>query len=220
MCHHGAPRMYVYLYLFSFALGGILLLASILLGDKDGGAHDADGGADGGAGGGADADADTETGGSQGIDHGVADAHGSIAGLFTAFLSLRFWMFFLAFFGLTGLALDGLDLVESSVVALALSLGMGLLTGQVTVAVFRSLSASETSTAAGAHDYVGKSGRVLVSFGPGSLGKLRITLKGTTVDVLATSDDERPFATGDEAMVIQMNETTAVVARVPVSDHS
>ena len=35
-------------------------------------------------------------------------------------------------------------------VALVLSLAMGLLTGQVTVAVFRSLSASETSTAAGA----------------------------------------------------------------------
>ena len=197
--------MYVYLYLFSFALGGILLLASIFLGDKDGGGHDGD--------------ADADAGPSQGIDHGVVDSHGSVAGLFTAFLSLRFWMFFLAFFGLTGLTLDGLDLIESSPVALVISLAMGLVTGQVTVAVFRSLSASETSTAASAHDYVGKSGRVLVSFGPGSLGKLRLTLKGTTVDVLATSDDERPFTSGDEAMVIQMNDTTAMVARVPVRDH-
>lgn len=201
--------MYVYLYLFSFALGGILLLASIFLGDKDGGAGDSDTG-----------DADADAGPSQGIDHGVLDSHGSVAGLFTAFLSLRFWMFFLAFFGLTGLTLDGLDLIESSPVALVISLAMGLVTGQVTVAVFRSLSASETSTAASAHDYVGKSGRVLVSFGPGSLGKLRLTLKGTTVDVLATSDDERPFASGDEAMVIQMNDTTAMVARVAVRDHS
>lgn len=197
--------MYVYLYLFSFALGGILLLASIFLGDKDGGGHDGD--------------ADADAGPSQGIDHGVVDSHGSVAGLFTAFLSLRFWMFFLAFFGLTGLALDGLDLLASSPLAFVLSLAMGLLTGQVTVAVFRSLSASETSTAAGPHDYIGKSGRVLVSFGPGSLGKLRLTLKGTTVDVLATSDDERPFTSGDEAMVIQMNDTTAMVARVPVRDH-
>jgi membrane protein implicated in regulation of membrane protease activity len=201
--------MYVYLYLFSFALGGILLLASILLGDKDGGGHDGD----------ADAEAGS-SGPTQGIDHGVADSHGSVAGLFTAFLSLRFWMFFLAFFGLTGLILDGLDLMQSSPTALVLSIAMGLLTGQVTVAVFRSLSGSETSTSAGAPDYVGKSGRVLVSFGPGSLGKLRLTLKGTTVDVLATSDDERPFTSGDEAMVIQMNDTTAMVARVPVRDHT
>ncbi len=200
--------MYVYLYLFSFTLGGILLLASIFLGDKDGGGHDGD------------ADADAEAGPTQGIDHGVPDSHGSVAGLFTAFLSLRFWMFFLAFFGLTGLALDGLDLIESSPVAFVISLAMGLLTGQVAVAVFRSLSASETSTAAGPGDYIGKSGRVLVSFGPGSLGKLRLTLKGTTVDVLATSDDERPFTSGDEAMVIQMNDTTAMVARVPVRDHT
>lgn len=200
--------MYIYLYLFSFALGGVLLLASIFLGDKDSGGHDSPG------------DSDAEAGPNQGIDHGVADSHGSVAGLFTAFLSLRFWMFFLAFFGLTGLVLDGLDLLESSPVALAISLVMGLVTGQVTVAVFRSLSASETSTAAGPGDYIGKSGRVLVGFGPGSLGKLRLTLKGTTVDVLATSDDERPFISGDEAMVIQMNDTTAMVARVPVRDHA
>ncbi len=197
--------MLVYVYLFSFALGGLLLLASILLGDKDSGHADGDAGSD----------ADAGQGGTQGLDHGVVDSHGSLSGVFTAFLSMRFWMFFLAFFGLTGLVLDGLDLVPGSGLALALALVMGLVTGQVTVAVFRHLGASETSTAAGAHDYVGKSGRVLVGFGPGELGKLRLTLKGTTVDVLATSDER--FAIGDSALVIQMNETTAVVAREPGS---
>lgn len=196
--------MFVYVYLFSFALGGVLLLASILLGDKDTGHADADSelGQSGGS-------------GHQGLDHGVPHSHGSLAGVFTAFLSMRFWMFFLAFFGLTGLVLDGLDLVASSGLALGLALAMGLVTGQATVAVFRHLATSETSTAAGAHDYVGKSGRVLVAFGPGELGKLRLTLKGTTVDVLATSDEERRFVIGDSALVIQMNETTAVVAREP-----
>jgi hypothetical protein len=92
---------------------------------------------------------------------------------------------------------------------------MGLATGQATAFVFRHLATSETSTAAGVGDYVGKSGRVLVGFGPGDLGKLRLTLKGTTVDVLATSDEERPFTPGEEGLVIQMNDTTAVVTRVP-----
>ena len=124
-------------------------------------------------------------------------------------------MFFLAFFGLTGLTLDGLDLVESSGLALVFAVAMGLVTGLVTVTVFRHLSSSETSTAASAADYVGKSGRVLVGFGAGGLGKLRLTLKGTTVDVLATSDEERPFMPGEEALVIQLNDTTAVVARLP-----
>ena len=209
------PRlMLVYVYLFSFALGGLLLLASILLGDKDSGHPDAGSDAEVGGDGGEVGHA------SHGLNHSVVDSHGgagSIIGVFTAFLSMRFWMFFLAFFGLTGLVLDGLDLVPGSGLALALSLAMGLVTGQVTVAVFRHLSTSETSTAAGAHDYVGKSGRVLVGFGPGELGKLRLTLKGTTVDVLATSDEEQRFAIGDSALVIQMNETTAVVAREPGS---
>lgn len=202
--------MFVYLYLFCFALGGLLLLASILLGDKDTGT-DADANAD--------ADADTEGGGSghgHGLDHGVPASPGSFAGVFTAFLSMRFWMFFLAFFGLTGLVLDGLDLVPNSGLALALALAMGLAIGQGTAAVFRHLATSETGVAASASDYIGKSGRVLVGFGPGALGKLRLTLKGTTVDVLITSDEEHPFVAGDEVLIIQMNDTTAVVARAPV----
>lgn len=197
--------MFVYVYLFTFALGGLLLLASIFLGDKDGGGHD--------AGHAADADADGPSNPSS-LAHDGGD-HGGFAGLFTAFLSLRFWMFFLAFFGLTGLVLDGLDVVPNQTLALVLALGMGLLTGEVTVYVFRRLAHSETSTAAGTLDYIGKSGRVLVAVGGGQLGKVRLTLKGTTVDVLATSDEERPFAPGEEALVIQMNDTTAVVARVP-----
>lgn len=196
--------MLIYVYLFAFGLGGVLLLGSIFIGDKD---TDAGGGeASGDAGGDAQA---------QHFDHGVGDGHGGLAGLFTAFLSLRFWMFFLAFFGLTGLVLDGLDLVDSPTAALLAALGMGLLTGQGTVLVFRRLAQSETSTAAASADYIGRSGRVLVGFGPGALGKVRLVLKGTTVDVLATSDDERAFQPGDEALVIAMNDTTAVVARVP-----
>ncbi|MBL9104931.1 MAG: NfeD family protein [Myxococcales bacterium] len=194
--------MFVHVYLFTFALGGLLLLASIFLGDKDGG-HDAA----------HDAEADGPSNPAS-LAHDGAGDHGAVSGLFTAFLSLRFWMFFLAFFGLTGLVLDGLDIIEDSTVGLVLALVMGLTIGQVTVAVFRRLAHSETSTAAGAHDYIGKSGRVLVAIAGGSLGKLRLTLKGTTVDVLATTDEERPFAPGEEALVIQMNDTTAVVARV------
>jgi hypothetical protein len=196
--------MLIYLYLFAFGLGGVLLLGSIVIGDKDTGGDGGDSG-DGG-------DASTQA---QHFDHGVGEGHGALAGLFTAFLSLRFWMFFLAFFGLTGLVLDGLDLVESPTIALVAAIGMGILTGQGTVAVFRNLAHSETSTAASSADYIGRSGRVMVGFAPGDLGKVRLTLKGTTVDVLATTEEERGFTSGEEALVIAMNDTTAVVARAP-----
>ncbi len=56
------------------------------------------------------------------------------------------------------------------------------------------LSHSETSTAASAADYIGRSGRAMVGFGAGDLGKVRLTLKGTTVDVLATTEEERGFS--------------------------
>lgn len=196
--------MFIYAYLFAFGLGGVLLLGSIFIGDKD---ADASAGGEADAGGGGDAQA-------QHFDHGVGEGHGGVAGLFTAFLSLRFWMFFLAFFGLTGLVLDGLDLVDDPTVALIAAIAMGLLTGYGTVLVFRRLAHSETSTAASSSDYVGRSGRVLVGFAAGALGKVRLTLKGTTVDVLATTEDERAFQAGEDALVIAMNDTTAVVARV------
>lgn len=201
--------MLIYLYLFAFGLGGVLLLGSIFLGDKD---------TDAGGGEGGDADAGgTEA---QHFDNGVGEAHGSVAGLFTAFLSLRFWMFFLAFFGLTGLVLDGLDLVDSSTVALVAAVVMGLATGQGTVLVFRHLARSETGRAPTVADYIGRSGRVLVGFAAGDLGKVRLTLGGTTVDVLATTEEERAFSPGDDALVIAMHDTTAVVARIAPSSSS
>jgi membrane protein implicated in regulation of membrane protease activity len=187
--------MLIYVYVFALVLGSILLGASFLLG----GDHDAD----------ADVDADVEAGADGAESH---DSHGDLGGFFGVLGSMRFWTFFAAFFGLTGIVLDGLDLAVSPV-ALGLAIGVGFLTGWTAVTLLNRLAASDTGVAATIDDYVGKTGEVLIAVGPGRLGKVRIELKGTTVDVLAESD-EQTIARGDEALIVEMRGAKAAVVKL------
>lgn len=182
----------IYLYIATLVVGGVLLASSMLLGD-----HDADGVDD--------------IGGHGGDSH--ADAAGDgLSSLLVGFRSFRFWIFFSAFFGLTGLVLTGLGLVESKSVGALTSLGMGLFVGTMATWVLRRLSVEETGKVPTTREYVGKTARVLVAIEKGSLGKIRLAIGGTAVDVLATADDES-LAIDDEAVIIDMDGTTAKVTR-------
>lgn len=201
--------MFISAYVFALVLGSVLLGSSLLLG----GDQDADGDADVSAD--ADVDADVDAGGDveAGGDmdtHADAghDTHGDIGGFFAVFGSLRFWTFFTAFFGLTGLVLDGLDLA-GEMLSLGLAISVGFVTGWTAVTVIRKLSANDTGVAAGVNDYVGKSGELLIAAGPGRLGKIRIELRGTTVDMLCISDET--IAKGREALIVEMRDDKAVV---------
>lgn len=185
----------IYLYVFSLVLGGVLLGASMLLGGGEGQAADGQG-TEGAA---------------------IADGHdapGGFESFMVAFLSMRFWTFFLAFFGLTGVVLDGLGLVSSSFIAALLSLAMGLGTGLGALWVMRRVRADESNSAATAADYVGKTGRVLVGFGPGQAGKVRVDVRGSTMDLLAVPIDGATFELKEEVIVVEMEGTRAKVARL------
>ncbi|HLT40982.1 MAG TPA: NfeD family protein, partial [Enhygromyxa sp.] len=98
-------------------------------------------------------------------------------------------------------------------VALGLAIGVGYLLGWTAVTLIKRLSAEDTGVAATIDDYVGKSGEVLIAVGPGRLGKVRIELKGTTVDVLAESD-EQTIARGEEALIDEMRGAKAAVVKL------
>jgi hypothetical protein len=88
-------RMLIYLYLFGLIVGGVLLGSSLLLG----GHGEAE----------VDAELDAEVGGDAEVhvdDHGSGIEVGADLVLWR-FRSLRFWTFFLAFFGLSGTLLGG-----------------------------------------------------------------------------------------------------------------
>lgn len=194
------------LYLIALALGGTLLLASLFLG----GEHDAgapgevspDMDADLSAG---DADMDAGEGGELGAD--VALAWLPVA-------SMRFWTFFLAFFGLTGTILTLGGVVASAVITGVIAGGVGYACGMGVVQVIRRMRATQTDSTAGADDYIGETALVMVSVARGKTGKVRLEVKGRTVDLLAETEDERPFAARERALVYAMNDDGhAVITR-------
>ena len=58
---------------------------------------------------------------------------------------------------------------------------------------------------------------MIVAFGKGSTGKVRIESKGRAFDVLAQTDDEVDLAEGAQVLVIAVANGTATVSPMAVS---
>ncbi|MEM9860591.1 MAG: NfeD family protein [Myxococcota bacterium] len=195
--------MLTYLYLATLVFGGVLLGASILLGGQDD--LDADGDLDGG--GDLDADLDADGGVDKGFDVGAAEA------FFWPLKSVRFWTFFSAFFGLTGLALQGLGLM-TEMTRLAAAIAMGSATGLSASYAIRRLAQNELGRGTESSDYIGKSARVMVPVKPGGVGKVRVQVGGSHVELLAVTDDEHEITGEDEVLVVDIEGTRARIARL------
>ncbi|HEY7372018.1 MAG TPA: NfeD family protein [Polyangia bacterium] len=190
-------------YIAALAFGGILLVASLI------GGHD---------------HADHHAGGH---DQGQGDAHGHghdadlapHAALVLPFLSLRFWIFGLAFFGLTGAVLHGLGLTSPLVAAvIATVLGIGF--GYGAARVFQALAAETVGQVAPDGGHVGREGKLLLPAARGQRGKVRVISGGVAVDLLAECDDERELPAGTTVLVVAMRGTVAVVERSPAPSDS
>jgi len=195
-----------YLYLFSLIVGGILLASSILLGGKD---IDADADVDADLDLDADGDLEAEA---EGFDKDVG-GHGDVAGFLYLFLSLRFWIFFMAFFGLTGIVIDLLGLA-SQWVGFGAAVTMGLGTGLAATSAIRWLAGDTSARTATSSDYVGKTARVLVPMKGEAVGKVRVDIRGQSVDLLATGIEPGDFAGKEEVLIVEMDGPRARVARL------
>jgi membrane protein implicated in regulation of membrane protease activity len=186
----------IYLYLFALVVGGVLLGASMLLGGH--------------------ADGEVHAGGGGAEPVGHDGPHGPESFFYTV-LSLRFWTFFLAFFGLTGFLFEGLGLVPWTWLSAAIALVMGLAAGAGAMWIIRKVQRDTTNSAVSSSDYIGKTARVLVGFGKGEVGKVRLEVKGSTIDLLAMPIDDKSFAIKDEVLVVEMDGVHAKVAAVRLS---
>jgi len=201
------PRVGI-LYLAALILGGGTILVQLFMG------HDADAGADADLAVDADfdADADMDLAGGPQLD-AVHEADTDTAGFAAIFLSLRFYTFALLAFGMVGTLLFYLRL-SSSVVTLVAALVMGLASGFVASWVFQSLKRSAVSSAAGEDDAVGQVGKVLVPCERGGHAKVRVELRGQSIDFLATTDDEA-LTDGELVLVEQVEGGTLHVSKAP-----
>lgn len=184
-------------YLTSLIVGGSLLSISLFAGGH--GDVDADGGVEG---------HDAHDGD---VKDGDAPTSGAALDVLHGWLpvtSMRFWTFFLAFFGLVGTALLLASPLSVALTAIPAA-GVGYLSGVVAVRVLRALAGQQIGTTLAAGDLVGEVGQLLLPVGPGQPGKMRLQVAGRTVELVAESEDET-LDIGDSAVVLGVNDEGGV----------
>jgi membrane protein implicated in regulation of membrane protease activity len=173
-------------YVGASTVGLVLLVASLLMGHGD--AHDAD------------------AGGHEAGEISVA----------LQVLSLRFWIYFLAFGGATGVLLRWLAGVTEPTAAIAAAC-VGVIAAVATRFLVRKAAGSQASGMVRPADFVGRTAAVVVPFGKASTGKVRVRVREAEIDLLATTDDGEDIAANDEVLIVEVRDGSAVVTHSPTS---
>jgi hypothetical protein len=201
----------LYIYLFASVAGGLLVLVSLF----SGGHHDA--GTDAGGGG---ADSAHLVGHGDGVATGAdgQPGHGAEvaapAGLGAALgwlLSVQLWTYLLAFGGLTGFLLRTLAHVPEPLAGGG-ALAVGLGTALAARAVLRRVIGSTDSGTTSYERLVGSSAQVLIPAGPGSTGKIRLTARGQTLDLLARASDGGELVADGVVSILDVRDGVAEVS--------
>jgi membrane protein implicated in regulation of membrane protease activity len=132
---------------------------------------------------------------------------------FTLLASVRFWSFALLAFGLVGTLLVAFGFA-AGLVAFAVATIAGLASGVLAVTVVSRLLHRSPESGASYGDARGRIGRVIVPIAPAGLGKIRVEVKGTSVDLNARSRDA--VGIGEPVVVEEVtSDGEALVSRAP-----
>lgn len=208
------------LYVIALIVGGGLILVSVMTGGDDGADVEAD----------ADLDLDLGTDFDAGLDgdfdmdmeapelelDGLETAHAGAGHLTEGFsiaewLSMRFFVFFAATFGLIGTVMDAFSGYATPVV-LAAALAGGVLLGQAVHQTVRYLKLSGGNAAIDAAEYLRKAARVTVAIVPPHRGEIVTQVRGRTryVPAIAKRPDDH-FGHGQRVAIVGMKNGTAEV---------
>ncbi len=143
-------------------------------------------------------------------DHGVDSEHGSEFINWLPFLSLRFWTYFAAAFGVIGTLLTFLRLGDSNSI-LVTSLISGFLMGVAVWGVMKWVQVNEVGRSVQTDDLLGKTARVIVACRPGQLGKIRLDVRGDMIDMMATDEEDQTLHIGEEIVITRIEKSVAYV---------
>lgn len=207
--------MLLSIYLACLIIGGAVLLTTVLFG----GEHGSDAGVE------ADVQAELEAGAevdSADLGHDVEvghslehDIHGADHGgdaIWLPFFSLRFWVFFTTFFGLTGTILKGLSLT-ADVFSVLTSLVVGTVSGSSAAWVIHWLKRSETGDVMSENTFLGLEGQVYIPLDDHRKGKIRLELDGRIHDLSALNLEEGELRRGDLVTIVRVENDIAYVTR-------
>lgn len=182
------------LYLFAAIVGGAFVVFFVVFGgdaDADLGGLDVD--AD------VDLDAEVEAGAGSGLAAAAVD-----------FLSLRSLVFFLAFFGLTGLVLRALG--AATIASLPAAVAVGAFAMWFNTRLMRYLKKADVDGSLRNRDLTGRPAEVVVAIDPGSKGRVALDIAGQQIYLVATPYRPASFAIGDQVVVIEIDKGTALVS--------
>jgi membrane protein implicated in regulation of membrane protease activity len=126
------------------------------------------------------------------------------------FFSLRFWTYLAAAFGSTGLLLSWLTDLPSAA-TLPWALATGLFVGLAVSVLMHQLRRMGADSSVGSSDFLGLEARVTAPIRAASMGRVRCSVKGEQMDVLATSDLDRDFEDGETVVIVEMIDGRARV---------
>ncbi|MFI5386573.1 MAG: NfeD family protein [Fimbriimonadales bacterium] len=154
-------------------------------------------------------------GADHGVEHEVHFEHeghetGESQGHWIPFFSLRFYTYFFAGFGTTGLLITLLT-ATAPAFTLALAIAVGLFAGFSVSILVRLLRKTETTSGSGEKDVLGLEAKVLVTIRGAEPGRIRCSVKGDAIDFLAVCDDADPIEVGATVIVIAMEDGRALV---------
>ncbi|MEL6940820.1 MAG: hypothetical protein AAFO84_16685 [Cyanobacteria bacterium J06598_1] len=154
----------------------------------------------------ADIDADTDTDFQIDTDLDLARSANRkrrrIPGWLSIITSFKFWTFGGCFFGLTGLVLSWVEPNLPVMVGFAIALAMGVVCGGGLVSILRSLKNRQVNSLVRSKDFAGLMGTVELPFNASSKGKVVLEVGGSTLHLVAQTDEERDFNPGDSILVV------------------
>jgi len=204
----------LYIYGFFFAVGAVLLAFSLFTGkdaDADTDVH-VGGDADSIELGKLDAGALAKTDISLHSDSSITTNDASVSESILSFLSVRNLMFFGTFFGATGITLTFLH--YPSFLTFLSAIGVGSILGLSSHYVFKFLKTNEILEETTFSDFVGMNAKVKVPVAKGRSGKIIVTQKGRTVEILAKLDEdaeEEIANVGEMVYIVSMNSNIATI---------
>ena len=166
----------------------------------------------GGEGGDVDADLDLDLEVDADLDAAGGFGEG-IASAVLSLLSFRSIVFFLAFFGATGLILTALE--TGSIVALILAIVLGLFAASFNNRVFRYLKSSSVETEVSDRALSGAVGRVTVPISVASKGRITCQVEGRTINLTAVpfdANEQSAFEVGESVVVVEVTKGAARVS--------
>ncbi|MDY6783325.1 MAG: NfeD-like protein [Cyanobacteriota bacterium] len=133
----------------------------------------------------------------------------------------KFWTFGSCFFGLTGLLLSQFRPVLPANTILALSLLFGAVFGTAIAVILQHLQDNPADSMIRPDDLVGLLGTVEIPFDRESKGKVRVSIKGTNLDLVALTESSKSLNRGEQICIVGTeNNKVWVVEREALKEYS